>query len=137
MSINFATATAEEIEAAFNKLQQEKQELEQQVKAKKTNKTDKLLTDLKQLFNDYSDNSTDTLFWLYYCLSALFSNIQIPIIEELDKLDYVPEEEDLRKLNNIQVKVASKNEDLKLRKTKKTSVVPVETIEPKEINTPL
>lgn len=131
MSINFATATREEIEAYVK-------ELEQQVKTKKTNKTDKLLTDLKQLFNDYSDNSTDTLFWLYYCLSALFSNIQIPINEELDKLDYVPEEEDLRKLNNIQVKVASKNEDLKLRKTKKVSTTKVvEVPEPKEINTPL
>ena len=128
--INIETATREELIAYYIE--------SQKVTNKKSNKTAKLLADLQQLFNKYSDNSTDTLFWLHYCLSALFSNIQIPINEELDKLDYVPEEEDLRKLNNMQVKVASKKEDLKLRKSKKNNVTTVtEVEEDREVSTPL
>lgn len=136
MSINFATATAEEIEAAFNKLQQEKQELEQQVKTKRTNKTSKLLEDLKLLFTKYTD-STDPLLWLHFLLSVLYNNLEIPVSDLLDELDYAPEDEDIKKVFITENKALIKTDAFKLRKSKKTSVVPVETIEPKEVNTPL
>ena len=128
MSINFATATREEIEAYVK-------ELEQQVKTKKTNKTDKLLTDLKLLFSKYTD-STDSLLWLHFLLSVLYNNLEIPVSDLLDELDYAPEDEDVKKVFITENKALIKTDDFKLRKSKKTTA-PVETEEVKEVNTPL
>ena len=128
MSINFASATREEIEAYVK-------ELEQQVKPKKTNKTDKLLTDLKLLFSKYTD-STDPLLWLHFLLSVLYNNLEIPVSDLLDELDYAPEDEDIKKVFITENKALIKTDDFKLRKSKKTTA-PVETEEVKEVNTPL
>ena len=126
--INFETATREELLAYIE---------QQKLANKKTNKTDKLVTDLQQLFNEYSNNSSDKLFYLYYLLSALFNNVSIPINEELDKLEYVPEEEDLRKIVKSETKVLVKTDDFKLRSRKKDTEVVVNEVESKEISIPL
>lgn len=130
MSINFATATREEIEAYVK-------ELEQQVSKKRTNKTDKLLSELQEIFSNYSDNSTDKLLWLHFLLSVLFSNLSIPVQELLENLDTEPEEDDIKKLIITQVKELIKTDDFKLRKSKKNSVVVDEIVEEKKVNTPL
>lgn len=116
--INFETATREELLAY----------IEQQKLNKKTNKLDKLLTDLQKLFNEYSDNSTDKLLWLYFLLSVKYSSLSLPINELLEQLDYEPEEEDITKLFINQVKLLSKTDDFKLRKSKKNRDVSVNEI---------
>lgn len=124
--INFETATREELLAY----------IEQQKLNKKTNKLDKLTKDLEVLFNDYSNNSDDKLLQLHFILSVLYSNLEIPVLELLDKLDYIPEEDELKKLVIITIKTLGK--ELKLRESKKNkdSVV-TETVVKSDINTPL
>ena len=124
--INFETATREELLAY----------IEQQKLNKKTNKLDKLTKDLEVLFNDYSNNSDDKLLQLHFILSILYSNLEIPVLELLDKLDYIPEEDELKKLVIITIKTLGK--ELKLRESKKNkdSVV-TETVVKSDINTPL
>lgn len=109
----------------------------QQSNNKKVNKTTKLAEDLDSLFNEYSNNSTDSMLKLYFLLKVLFSNLEVPIIELLDNLDYVPEEEDVRKVIALNTKTLVKTDDFKLRKSKKHNVAVVEEVEEKEINIPL
>jgi hypothetical protein len=137
-TFDWSNLTREELEAAFIKVQQEKQQLEQQVKAKRTNKTDKLLNELKDIFNNYSNNSTDNLQWLHFLLSTIYNKVELPIHSLLGELSEEPEIEDLEKLIKMQTKELVKTDDFKLRKSKKnTETINTEVVEQKEVNTPL
>ena len=124
--INFETATKEELIAYIE---------QQKATNKKVNKTTKLLEELQLIFNDYSEQSNDKLLWLHFLLSTLFSNLDIPVLDLLEKLETEPEEDDIKKVIIMQIKELIKSDDFKLRKPNK-KVVPV-VAEVKEVSTPL
>lgn len=126
--INFETATREELLAYIE---------QQKLNNKKVNKLDKLTEDIDNLFNEYSKNSKDKLLHLYFTLSVLFSNLEIPVLELLDKLDYVPEEEDIKKVSIKEIRELGKDEEFKLRKSKKNVATVEPVVEDKEVSTPL
>lgn len=125
--INFETATKEELIAYIE---------QQKTTNKKVNKTTKLLEDLQLIFNDYSENSNNKLLWLYFLLNTLFTNLDIPVLELLDKLDTEPEEEDIKKVIIMQIKELIKSDEFKLRKPNK-KVAPVVEVTVAKDSTPL
>lgn len=123
--INLETATKEELIAY---IEQQKNTI------KKVNKTTKLLKELQLIFGEYSGHTNDKLLWLHFLLSTLFSNLDIPVLDLLEKLETEPDEDDIKKVIITQIKELIKTDEFKLRKSKKE--LPISNLDIVEQNPP-